>query len=828
MNDISHQKTDVILLVDDEPQNIQALNHAVADLGTVYFANNGNDAISIAKRVIPDVILLDIQMPDIDGYEVCRQLKNDPLLKETAIIFITAHNSIQHELKALEYGGIGFLHKPVNPIVAKAHVNTHLALKNERHQLKLARSTLHNIIHHLPSFVAYWDENLNNVFSNDDKGRWFGYLPSEMLGKPFEFLYRSTEALDRTSSELLVFAASQAMSGQTMNFDLTFFSDKQETMFASASFVPTLVEGTFSGLVMLLNDVTPLKIMQKELYNEKELLKVTLNSIGDAVIATDVSGQVTFMNPIAESLTGWLMDEAINQPIERIMPLMDSSLRYALKNPVYLALEEQRVVGMALNSKLINRNDKALEVEDSAAPIMDQNQTVKGAIIVFHDVSEARAMALKMSHLANHDPLTNLPNRMLLQDRGERTLQNARRKNEKVAMLVLDIDNFKKINDLVGHSIGDILLQQVAKRILECSRELDTISRQGGDEFIILQSEVTKFDQIVRYTERVMAVFSAPFWVDHQRFNLSCSIGVSLYPNDALDMESLYRHADSAMYQAKQLGRSRWHFFSRDIESSLLSQHNLEQYLHYALENDLFEVFYQAKMDPSNDVVVGVEALVRLRGQDKQMLSPGEFIPLAEESGLIIPIGKVVLEKACKAAADWQKMGFYHNVSINISAIQFSDEHFFDMIKNTLAESKALPHLIELEITEGVLAKNVVRTKADLELLKVLGVQISVDDFGTGYSSLSYLKRFPIDILKIDQSFVRDMLIDPSDAAIVDAIISLAKSLDMKIVAEGAETIEQVRALAAKGCQVIQGFYYCKPIPYDEMCDYLNAHSVQH
>ena len=821
MNINIKNKVNVILLVDDEPANIRLLNNAVSALGRTYFASNGEEAIKMANQVKPDLILLDIQMPGMSGYDVCDVIKSDETLTDTAIIFVTAHGDTEHELKALEYGGVDFLQKPLNPLIVEARAKIHLELKNQQHQLDLTRGTLDSIIHHLPVFVAYWDDELNNIFSNDVKGDWFGLDAQDMLGESLIDVINHHKILDTTAIEVLLTAIDQVILGKTMGFDLTFNAACSDAVFVSVSLVPTLLEGKFNGFVMLLNDITPMKVLQHDLHQDKELLRVTLNSIGDAVITTDINGVVNFMNPIASSLTGWSINDAINQPIEEVMPLTDSSGKFPIKNPIDTAIKERRVVGMAFNTLLHTRQGKKLEVEDSAAPILDEQGNIQGAIIVFHDVSETKAMALKMSHLANHDSLTNLPNRMLLQDRAERAINNADRKQEKLAMFMLDVDNFKSVNDSVGHKMGDMLLKKIAHRLLEGSRSVDTVSRQGGDEFTILQPDITRLDQVVSYAQRILTLFAEPFYVEEKRFDLSCSIGLAIYPDDSKSIDMLHKHADLAMYRAKELGRRRWHFYANEIESSVLARHRLELYLRRALEEGLFEVYYQAKTDARDNSVIGMEALLRLKPLDGVFISPAEFIPLAEECGLIVEIGNFVMRKACEDALKWQKMGFNHRVSINISPVQFSQPNFYESVQTLMTELSIDTGLVEFEITEGVLAKDVERTRKLLESLQQLGIHISIDDFGTGYSSLLYLKRFPINILKIDKSFVDDMLNDENDEAIVDTIISLAKSLKMELIAEGVESIEQVNALSDKGCFIIQGYFYCRPIPYSEMCDYL-------
>ncbi|MDH2435208.1 EAL domain-containing protein [Pokkaliibacter sp. MBI-7] len=826
-------KIDVILIVDDQPSNIRILNGAVAQLGDVIFATSGEEALAMARQHRPDLILLDVEMPGMDGYEVCQTIKKDSELSDIPIIFVTAHSEVQNELRALESGGVDFLHKPIHSAIAHARVKTHLELRREKQQLALAKSTMHNIIHHLPAFVAYWDIHFNNIFSNDHDGLWFGYTADRMLG---ESIYQvigidpaDVPLLNTDSPDIkgLLSCLPQVTSGHTVSKNLPVKDASGSLHFVQASLVPTLIDGTFNGFVMLLNDVPELKAAQSALHTEKEHLRVTLNSIGDAVIATDLAGLITFMNPIAESLTGWYSDEALGKPIEKVMLLHDSSGAYRLKNPIYIALHEQRVVGMALNSSLRRRDGRDFEVEDSAAPIRDDEGATQGAIIVFHDVSEARAMALKMSHLANHDALTNLPNRMLLQDRADRALHNARSKREKAAMMLLDIDHFKTINDSVGHSVGDLLIQNVALRLKQAVRACDTVSRQGGDEFIILLPDIRSLDELAYHAEKVMMTMEEPFWLEQTRYDLSASVGISIYPDDSPDVESLYRHADSAMYKAKQEGRNRWHFFSQEIEISMLARHRLEQHMRQALDNGQYEVFYQAKVDARQHRVVGVEALLRLRGSDQSLISPAEFIPLAEETGLIVPIGRWVLLQACQDAHSWHQAGFDMKVSINISAVQFREPNFHEDVDNILRITNIDSSQVELEITESVLAKDTQGSRLMLLELKKLRLQISIDDFGTGYSSLSYLKRFPLDVLKIDQSFIRDMLKDPSDATIVATIINLARSLGLSTVAEGVETEAHVDALLNMGCDVMQGYYYCRPMPYQQMCGFLKEHFGQ-
>jgi diguanylate cyclase (GGDEF)-like protein/PAS domain S-box-containing protein len=806
----------VILIVDDTPSNIRVLREAVKDLGEVFYATNGETALDMARTQRPDVMLLDIEMPGMNGYEVCQAIKADPQLCDIAIIFVTSHDQEIHELQALQYGGVDFIHKPLNIPVARARVQVQLALQRKTRLLTLARRDLADLVHTLPAFIAFWSDELTNIFCNDIDGDWFHTPAAQMNGKSLK------EVISDNSATLLAPYIEQVLSDTNPSFEMT-FDTVQKTIFGQVSLVRRKGgEGSEEqdGFLMLITDISDRKRAELELLDEKERMRVALNSIGDAVIATDPDGNVTFVNPIAEDMTGYQAHEAIGKPIETVMPLRDGSTGYELQNPIRLALREQRIVGMAFDCMLLNRSNQSLAVEDSAAPIRNHKGEITGAIIVFHDVSEARAMAVKMTHLAQHDPLTNLPNRILLRDRTEQALKKAQRYNTQVAMLLLDIDHFKIVNDSHGHLTGDHLLQQIAKRLAEVLRSGDTLCRQGGDEFILLLTDFDGSAHIADFASRLQSIFTQPWQVEDQSFELSMSMGISIYPDDSQDMDSLHRHADAAMYAAKQQGRNRYQFFSNEIEERLRTHMALEAHLRSALEKNVFEVFYQPKVDALTNQIVGAEALVRWRNNN-ELIFPDAFIPLAEETGLIIPLGKLVLQKACMQAKEWADQGLRLQVAINVSAVQFNAD-FVRTVAETLELTGANAPQIELEITESVLV-NDENASTIINGLKALGVRIALDDFGTGYSSLSYLKRFPLDVLKIDQSFVRNMLDDEVDISIVKAIVQMATGLRLRLVAEGVETKEHVQTLLNLGCHIMQGYYYSRPVPLKDINELLQA-----
>ena len=696
----------------------------------------------------------------------------------------------------------------------RARVRSHLLLHAATKALICARQDLSNLVHHIPALITYWDRAFANRFSNDLEGSWFKLKPEAMVG-----LHLST-VIGESNAQVLQTGLSQGCS----EHELAFITGTGSAIYAQASLLH--LDEDDKGYLLLLTDISARKAAEQALHNEKERMRLTLNSIGDAVICTDGNALVTFLNPVAEEMTGWQLNESLGLPIETIMPLCDTDSGTPSRNPVRLALSENRIVGMAFDCQLVRRDGRRMAVEDSAAPITDANGRSSGAIIVFHDVSEARAMAFKMTHLAQHDALTNLPNRTLLRDRTAQAMEQAARHGQYVAMMLIDLDNFKAVNNVVGHAKGDLLLQTLAARLCHLLRTTDTISRQGGDEFIVLLPAMDEIDYAGVVARKLLATIAEPFVIGGERHSLSASIGVSIFPDDSVDQDALYRHADAAMYRAKQEGKNCHRFFASEIEEKLLARYVLERDLRVAVESREFVNYYQPKIDWQSGHIIGLEALVRWRSGTGQLIMPGDFIPLAEETDLIMQIGKLVLTQACAHLHDLGVMGLARKVSINISPKQFESESLPDEIEEALSTSGVTPMLLELEITEGTLMGNIECSRAQLIKLKRLGVSISIDDFGTGYSSLSYLKKFPIDVLKIDQSFVRDMLTEKSDAAIISAIINLAHSLDLTLVAEGVEIAAQADALAKLGCPVMQGYLYSKPLTFEDLVALLQAGTI--
>ena len=567
------------------------------------------------------------------------------------------------------------------------------------------------------------------------------------------------------------------------------------------------------GLMRALRYAVERKIMEEALFVETERAQVTLNSIGDAVACTDISGHLTFLNIVAERMTGWSWQEAEGRPMAEVFRVLDATSRETIPNPMVMAVGQDRTVHLPSNCILVRRDGFEIPIEDSAAPIHDREGGSTGAVIVFRDVSAARAMALQMAHSAQHDFLTGLPNRMLLNDRVSQAIALASRHMKQVAVLFLDLDGFKYINDSLGHSIGDKLLQSIAKRLVHCVRDSDTVSRQGGDEFVVLLSEAEQSEDAAIIARRMLHAVAEPHSIDQRDLHVTTSIGVSVYPDDGLDAEALIKNADTAMYQAKENGRQSYRFFKPAMNIRAVERQSIEESLRRALERQELALRYQPKVNLRTGAITGAEALIRWTHPTRGSVPPAQFIPIAEECGLILAIGRWVLREACEQARAWVDAGLpMATMAVNVSAMEFRDENFLDGLFAILNETGLDPRSLELELTESVLMKHAEAAASILQTLRERGVQVAVDDFGTGYSSLSYLRKFPIDTLKIDQSFVRQITAGGDDTSIVTAVISMARSLKLRVVAEGVEAPEQVGFLRAHECDEAQGYYFSPPV----------------
>lgn len=563
--------------------------------------------------------------------------------------------------------------------------------------------------------------------------------------------------------------------------------------------------GRLVDLVGMVQDITARVQAEEQLH----MWAMVLEHSAEGIIICDARERILMVNDAFTRVTGYTRDAVLGHT-----PRLQQSGRH--DRAFYQNMWKAILEAGAWQGEIWNRRQDGEIYPEwlTISAVRDAQGTISHYVGIFSDISERKRQEERLAHLAHYDALTDLPNRALLGDRLERALATARRYGSKVGVLCMDLDRFKNINDSLGHSVGDHLLQIVAARLRAVVRGDDTVARMGGDEFILLLANLHEAEDAGIVAKKLLDTVTAPYQIDGQELLLTMSLGIAVYPHDGGTVEELIRNADAAMYQAKDRGRDTYQFYTEDMNRRSLEKLSLENALRRALARGEFVLHYQPKVDVRSGQIVGAEALIRWQHPDMGMVSPGTFIPLAEDCGLIGPIGTWVMEEACRQVVAWQRDGLPAiPVAVNVAASQFWQRGFIQQVLATLDQTGVSPACLELEFTERVIMVETEETIALLHALHEAGLQLAIDDFGTGYSSLSYLRRFPIDVLKIDQSFIREIANDPSAASIVSGIIGLAKSLQLQVIAEGVETWEQLVILRAQRCDQVQGYLYSRAVP---------------
>ena len=575
------------------------------------------------------------------------------------------------------------------------------------------------------------------------------------------------------------------------------------------------VTGEPDYFIEVIEDITE----RKEATEQLRLFARIFDTINEGVVVTDSTNNIVSVNPAFSSITGYSAAEAIGKnPRMLHSGLMDK----VFYDKMWQSINKTGRWQGEISDR--RKNGESYVEWLSISTMKDERGEFSHHIAVVSDISERKAAEEHMVYIAQHDFLTDLPNRMMLHDRLTQAIAHAGREQRKVAVMFLDLDRFKAINDTLGHLVGDKLLKIVASRITSVARVSDTVSRLGGDEFAIMLPYIENMDDIATIAVKLLTSVAGPCVIDGNDIEVTTSIGISVFPEDGDDSESLIAHADAAMYQAKGNGRNNYQFFTHEMNRRTLERMAIKNKLSHALERNELFLLYQPQVDLQSGRIIGAEALVRWDHSLYGNVLPAQFIPIAEENGLIPPIGEWVLREACRQNQKWRKLGLMKiTMAVNLSAVQFRQKNLGEIIKDVLHESGLAPSGLELEITEGIVMQDAEAAILLLEDMKAMGLKLSVDDFGTGYSSLSYLKRFPIDKFKIDQSFVHDLATDTDDAVIVSTIISMAHSLKLKVIAEGVETAEQLAFLKQQGCDEIQGYYFSKPVSAEEFTKLLSS-----
>lgn len=595
--------------------------------------------------------------------------------------------------------------------------------------------------------------------------------------------------------------------------------------------LPLLILVVLIGGFLLRWQVTPLldKLVVSErearaanlqLQSSETRVRAVVDCVDQGILVINEKGIIESFNPAAERIFGYAARDAIGKNIASL--IIEPSGEAQTNN--YRSTEPAAIIGEEREATGLHKDGSSFPVDLRMSEMrLEERHLFIGTV---RDITERKEAEQRILHLATHDVLTSLPNRVLLYDRINQAITQAHRSGNCVGVIFVDLDKFKVVNDSLGHDTGDLLLQAVAAKLSMTLRETDTVARQGGDEFIIVVPGLGHPEDTAVIAQKLLASLSEPFMVKTYELHTGASIGISIYPHDGEDVATLMKNSDTAMYHAKESGRNNYQFFAAQMNVIAAERLLLETNLRHALERDEFLLYYQPIVLCGSGDVVGAEALLRWQQPELGWVSPAKFIPVAEDTGLIGPLGEWVFKTACLQVKAWLDAGYATpRVAINLSTRQFRQGNLIEVIAQTISEAGIEARHVEVEITESLLMERADEAVSKLQALSNMGIRISIDDFGTGYSSLSYLKRFPIDKLKIDQSFVRDVASDPDDAAIVVAIIAMAHSLDVKVVAEGVETVEQYDFLRQHGCDECQGYYFSKPLPARDVAKQLPKHA---
>ena len=694
---------ETILIIDDNPVNLGVVvGHLETQGYEVLVALGGEEALVRAEYACPDLILLDVMMPQMDGFETCRRLKANPVTADIPVIFMTALGDVRDKVAAFDAGGVDYVPKPFHSEELLARISTHLALRSARQHLALQNSMLEQ------------------------------------------------EIVARGKMETALRASEQ---------------------------------------------------------NYRRLFETA----GDGILLLDIdSGEIADANPRLLAMVGQSREVLTGQSIQSV--------------PEFAALADAAALAELESAGTLHRDDLSLGAADGSHLFVDLLASTceaagrRLAQFNLRDISERKQAEARIRYLALHDALTGLPNRIMFFDRLSSELARARRSGGASALLVIDLDHFKQVNDSLGHLVGDQLLEVVSDRLLRCLRDTDTAARLGGDEFVVALSDIGTRERAEEVAERVLAALAEPFELEGQRAHISASIGISLFPEDGDSPRALLQAADTAMYGAKKDGRNTCRRYTHELNVPGERWRMLSQDVHGACARGEFEVYYQPQVSLDDGHVVGVESLLRWNHPGEGVISPAVFIPLLEERGLMVEVGSWVLREACRQNAAWQARGIAPiRIAVNVSAQQFYRGDLVRTVHDALAESGLAPSWLELELTESLTLDDTDATLRIMRELKDLGIALSLDDFGTGWSALGYLSRFPLDRIKIDRTFVRDMETDGGTAAIVQSILDLARTLGLDCVAEGVETEQQRARLSRGACPNMQGFLFSEPVRASEM-----------
>ena len=808
-----------ILVVDDVPENIHELISALSDEYRVTVANTGLKAVELALGPTPpDLILLDIRMPDMDGYEVCRRIKATELGYRIPIFFVSALDEPNAKLKGFALGAADYITKPLDLDETRARILTHLQLNRFRHHfeqqvtqrtaaLLAMTNQLQATLNAIPDLLFELDLNGCFMSIHAPHPEQLSAPKASLIGKLI------SEVLPPDAAKVCMQALREALETGWSH------GHEYEIQLAGVRRCYEVSASTKQGLkpadtrcIFLARDISKRKRAEAQLRK----LSLAVEQSPVSIIITNLQAEIEYVNETFVQKSGFNRLEIIGQ---------NPRVLQSGKTPkqTFVALWSALSQGLVWKGEMYNQHKNGSEIIEQCivTPIRQADGSISHYVAVKEDITEKKAAEDRFNTLAFYDPLTGLANRRQLLVQLQQTLESGTRKNQTGALLLIDLDNFKMLNDTLGHDIGDLLLQQVAQRLITCVHDTDTVARLGGDEFLLLLENLSHEPeeaaaQAKACGEKILAVLAQPYQLADQPHRSTPSIGITLFNHQQQEVDTLLRQAELAMYKAKGGGRNTLRFFDPAMQAMVTLQATQEADLRHAVQHQQFVLYYQAQVIGDGQVT-GAEALLRWPHPERGMVSPAEFIPLCEETGLIVLLGRWVLQTACAQLAKWANQAdmAHLTVAVNISSVQFHLPNFVAEVLSILEQSGADPQRLKLELTESLLLDDVEGIIAKMTALKLKGVSFSLDDFGTGYSSLTYLKRLPLDQLKIDQGFVKDMLTDPNDAAIARMVIALAESMNLAVIAEGVELSAQRDALASYGCHAYQGYLFSRPLPIE-------------
>ncbi|MGF7184013.1 diguanylate cyclase (GGDEF)-like protein/PAS domain S-box-containing protein [Desulfitispora alkaliphila] len=801
----------VVLVVDDSKYIRMTLVSIMLEEGyQVLEAENGKEAIEISISEMPDIILMDCVMPELTGITACKRINENSSTQHIPVIMITSLADEKTVEDAFDAGAIDYLTKPINYAVLKKRVGRILKARITEQTLDKSEVFSNTIINNALDGIITIDDQGRILSINPSAERIFQYRSSEIIGgyinKIIPKIYCQQDITTEDMKEL----------SQT-NFNETDVLGKKKNgeTFPIELSISDCYLGKQLIFTIIFRDISKRRQYQKDMLESRERYRTLTENTYDLISEIGINGEFIYTSPNYKEVLGYDVTDLLGIKYHVIihpedLPIVATGLKK------YLYGEAEQIV-----ARFIHKNGE-VRLFESTGKAYKTAQGETRIVFVSRDITERKHYEDRLWHQAFHDALTNLPNRTLLKDRLQVEINHAKRNGTKVGVLFLDLDRFKIINDTLGHAIGDKLLQTIADRIVDCVRTDDTVARLGGDEFTVLVTSVNRSEDVAKVAEKILKAVKQPMEIDGNQLYLTASIGIAIYPDDGVNVTNILKNADAAMYRAKESGRNNYQLYTYALNEKAFERLEMENSLRRAIEQEEFEVYYQPRINVTNGQIIGMEALIRWNHPDWGLVSPGRFITIAEETGLIVPIGEWVLRAACAQNKAWQEAGHKPvRMAVNISARQFQLQDFLRVVADVLEQTGLEPRWLELEITESIAMQNVDYTYKMLRKLNEMGIDLSIDDFGTGYSSLSYLKRFPINKLKIDKSFVNDITSDENNAAIASTVIVLGKSLKFGVVAEGVETKEQLDFLREHNCEEMQGYYFGKPVPAENFWEKL-------